>query len=189
MGPPISSAFHVPPSLPPIIDIEASGFGSGSYPIEVGVALPDGQTYCSLIRPLAHWTHWDDSAEQVHRVSRDTLLRHGRAAEEVADHVNDLLAGQTVYCDAWYHDLTWLSRLFEATGRVQAFRLDDIRCLLSEAQADHWHATRTRIQADLGLNRHRASNDARILQATLGRVRLDHPTPRRVPGNAQKEIR
>lgn len=178
----------MPPTAPPIIDVEASGFGAASYPIEIGVALPDGRSYCSLVRPLPQWTHWDDSAEQVHRVHRDTLQKHGRAPEEVADHINGLLAGQTVYCDAWYHDLTWLSRLFEATGRVQRFRLDDIRCLLTEAQADHWHLTKTRLQNDLGLERHRASNDARILQATLEQVRLDHPAPRRMPGTVQKEI-
>lgn len=185
----ISPAVDVPPIMPPIIDVEASGFGAASYPIEVGVALPDGRSYCSLIRPLPQWTHWDESAEQVHRVSRDTLVKHGRAPEEVADQINALLAGQTVYCDAWYHDLTWLSRLFEATGRIQAFRLDDIRCLLNEAQADHWHLTKTRIQEDLGLKRHRASNDARILRATLERVRQDHPAPKRAPDGIQNAIR
>ena len=34
---------------PDIIDIEASGFGPDSYPIEIGVALSSGEKYCSLI--------------------------------------------------------------------------------------------------------------------------------------------
>ena len=28
--------------LPPIIDVEASGFGRGSFPIEVGFVMADG---------------------------------------------------------------------------------------------------------------------------------------------------
>ena len=36
---------------PIIIDIEASGFGRGSYPIEVGLVLPDGTPHCFLIAP------------------------------------------------------------------------------------------------------------------------------------------
>ncbi len=170
----------VPVSLPPIIDVEASGFGATSYPIEVGLVLPDGSSYCTLIRPEARWTHWDESAEQVHQVSRDTLLKKGRTAAEAAREVNARLLGMTVYCDSWYHDFTWLSRLFDAAECAQAFRLEDIRTLLNEAQAEHWYATRLQVQADLCLPRHRASNDARILQATLGRVQAAwgglHPT-------------
>ena len=51
---------------PAVLDVEASGFGRESYPIEVGYVLSGGQTYCSLIRPLPEWTHWDPQAERVH---------------------------------------------------------------------------------------------------------------------------
>lgn len=157
---------------PPIIDIEASGFGSASYPIEVGFVLPDGTSYCALIQPAEGWSHWDESAERVHLVNRQTLQEHGRPAHEVARQLNTRLQGQTVYCDAWYHDFTWLSRLFNTVGSHQAFQLEDIRTLLNEAQTEHWHLTKLKIQAELGLPRHRASNDAKILQATLARVRI-----------------
>lgn len=179
----------VPASLPPIIDVEASGFGAASYPIEVGLVLPDGSSYCTLIRPEARWTHWDASAEEVHLVSRETLLDKGRTAAEAAREVNARLRGMTVYCDSWYHDFTWLSRLFDAAECAQAFRLEDIRTLLNEAQAEHWYATRLQVQADLCLPRHRASNDARILQATLGRVRAAWSSPVAQSGNAQKAAR
>ena len=43
---------------PLIIDVEASGFGPLSYPIEVGLALSAGEKYCSLILPAADWTHY-----------------------------------------------------------------------------------------------------------------------------------
>ena len=38
--------------VPNIIDVEASGFGPHSYPIEVGLALGDGSKFCSLILPV-----------------------------------------------------------------------------------------------------------------------------------------
>ncbi|HMY48334.1 MAG TPA: hypothetical protein PKX01_03830 [Rhodocyclaceae bacterium] len=156
---------------PPILDIEASGFGPSSYPIEVGLILPDGCTYCSLIRPLDAWTHWDASAEAIHRVARSTLVAHGRSPADVAHALNLRLHGQTIYCDAWYHDFTWLGRLFDAADLPQLFRLEDIRSLLGETDMEVWHATKTDILAELGLQRHRASNDARVLQQTLLRVK------------------
>jgi hypothetical protein len=38
---------------PFIIDVEASGFGAESYPIEIGIALAEGSKYCALIIPSA----------------------------------------------------------------------------------------------------------------------------------------
>ena len=157
--------------LPPIIDVEASGFGSSSYPIEVGLVLADGQSYCSLIQPEDEWQHWDADAEKVHGLKRDTLAAHGRSAVEVAREVNQRLRGQVVYTDSWYHDFTWLSRLFDAGESAPSFRLEDLRSLLSEKEADNWHQAKTQVLAELNLPRHRASNDARVLQMTLKRVK------------------
>ena len=50
---------------PSIIDVEASGFGAKSYPIEIGVVRHDGAKWCKLIRPFDHWVHWDDEAEAL----------------------------------------------------------------------------------------------------------------------------
>ncbi|MEN9630469.1 MAG: hypothetical protein RJA10_3697, partial [Pseudomonadota bacterium] len=86
------------PIRPCILDIEASGFGRHSYPIEVGYVRSDGHARCTLIRPPPHWTHWDPGAEQVHHIKRDLLLQHGRAADEVARMLNHDLGGLTVYC-------------------------------------------------------------------------------------------
>src|SRR5262245_11537446 len=98
---------------PPIIlDIEASGFGADSYPIEIGVAFADGTKYCSLIAPLPRWTWWDAAAEKLHGVSRAVLEQHGRPAGEVAARLNDLIGPRTAYSDGWVVDKTWLNRLF-----------------------------------------------------------------------------
>ena len=56
--------------IPPIIDVEASGFGRGSYPIEVGFALEDREVQSYLIKPALGWDHWDPKAELIHGISR-----------------------------------------------------------------------------------------------------------------------
>lgn len=153
--------------VPAVLDIEASGFGRDSYPIEVGFVLADGQTYCSLIRPAPGWTHWDPAAEKVHRITPATLLRHGRDVAEVATQLNDRLHGLTLYCDGWAHDYAWLGALFEAAGLVPAFKLDNLRALLSEKEAAFWSIVKAQVTNEMRLPRQRASSDAKILQRTL----------------------
>jgi len=58
---------------PFIIDVEASGFGPMSYPIEIGIAMESGKRYSILILPADEWTYWDEEAEKVHLITRDTL--------------------------------------------------------------------------------------------------------------------
>lgn len=162
-----SSPADQPPWAPAILDIEASGFGAGSYPIEVGFVTSQGQSWCSLVHPEPEWRHWDPRAESVHGIRREQLLRHGRPAREVAQLLNEKLAGLTLYSDAWSHDYSWLSRLFDAAGSAPRFKLDHLRALLSDAQAARWHELRQQVTARLGLQRHRASADARVLQQTF----------------------
>jgi hypothetical protein len=159
------------PTIPrPFIDIEASGFGARSYPIEVGIILADGSTYCTLILPESDWTHWEPSAEAVHGITREILAAHGKPAGAVAHELNTRLAGMTVYTDSWYHDFNWISRLFDAAESAPRFRLEDLRALLPAETLAYWDATKHDVTAELKLARHRASNDARILQTTLQRL-------------------
>lgn len=158
------------PVHPCVLDIEASGFGRASYPIEIGYVLADGRARCTLIRPPAHWTHWDTAAEQVHHISRDTLLRHGRPAADVARMLNQDLAGQTVYCDGWGHDYPWLAALFDEAGLAPSFRLESVRTLLPEAVLARLPDLQREVRQELGVGRHRASHDARTLQVALERV-------------------
>jgi hypothetical protein len=157
-------------ALPCILDIEASGFGRSSYPIEVGYVLPDGRSRCTLIRPPAHWTHWDSGAENVHHISRDTLLRHGRPATEVARMLNADLGGRTVYCDGWGHDFPWLASLFDEAGLRQAFKLESVRVLLDDDDLAKLPDLQRQALDELGVERHRASNDARALQLAIDRA-------------------
>ncbi|MDX1692668.1 MAG: hypothetical protein R3208_02815 [Ketobacteraceae bacterium] len=153
--------------FPIILDIEASGFGSGSYPIEIGVALSDGRLLARLIRPLDHWTHWQESAERVHGISRERLMDEGVEPEEVAMELNSLLASQTVYTDGWGVDRSWLALLFHESRVVQRFRLESIYSLLDEDQLDHWAEHRKRVLELTGMLPHRAGTDALIVQDTF----------------------
>jgi len=159
------------PWPPAILDLEASGFGRGSYPIELGFVATDGSCFCSLICPDPDWQHWDESAEALHGISRELLQQHGRPPAWVARQANERLAGQTVYCDAWAHDYPWLARLFDVVDLVPSFRLADLRSLLSEAETACWQRVLDEVRAELQISRHRASSDARVLQLALLRVR------------------
>jgi len=156
---------------PTIIDIEASGFGVWSYPIEIGAVLGDGTKYCSLILPAADWTHWDDGAEKVHRITRDILRAHGKPIAEVAGALNALLRDRTAYTDGWVVDKTWLDRLYFAAGMSCQFSLSALDMILKEPQMAAWHDTKDQVLRDLGQIRHRASFDALVVQETWVRTR------------------
>jgi hypothetical protein len=152
---------------PAVLDVEASGFGRGSYPIEVGFVLPDGQAWCSLVRPEPDWRHWDPAAEQVHRITPALLQAHGRPCREVALQLNQRLRGLSVYSDGWAHDYSWLGRLYEAAELQPSYRLDNLFSLLDEPRLARWDAAREAAAQRLQLQRHRASADARMLQQAL----------------------
>ncbi|WP_239495348.1 hypothetical protein [Salinicola halophilus] len=153
--------------LPILLDIEASGFGRGSYPIEIGLARADGSSCAFLIQPVDEWTHWDPKAELLHGISRSRLIREGHPPIEVARWLNDELAVHGIaYSDSWGYDNTWLSLLFHQAGVLARFRLEALRRLLSEAQTADWGATKERLIVDHGIQRHRAGDDARLLQLT-----------------------
>lgn len=158
------------PVVPAVIDLEASGFGGNSYPIEVGFALPDGRLECTLIRPEPEWTHWDESAYSVHGISRELLLAFGKPVDQVALWLNKQLKGMTVYSDAWGHDYAWLAVLFDAANMAPSFKLDHLASIMPECEAARWNELHQEIELELGLKRHRASNDALMLQRTWVRL-------------------
>ncbi len=156
--------------IPTIIDLEASGFGSQSYPIEVGFSLPNGRLECTLIRPEPSWTHWDESAYAVHGITRELLLAFGKPVDQVALWLNKQLKGMTVYSDAWGHDYAWLAVLYEAANLAPSFKLDHLASIMPECESARWDQLHQEIELELGLKRHRASNDALMLQRTWVRL-------------------
>ncbi len=154
------------------MDVEASGFGYESYPIEIGVALEKDKRYCSLIIPCEHWTHWDAAAQDTHHITRQMLSRYGKPLENVARELNTLLEGQTVYSDGWTVDKPWVTRLFSEAGIRQTFSISPLERILTEPQMEIWHATKANIINTMELTRHRASSDALIIQETFYLTRI-----------------
>ena len=158
-------------SLPTIIDIEASGLGRGSYPIEVGFITSEGKTGCTLIRPESDWTHWNREAEALHGITRELTKQKGKRIELVAAWLNENLAGQIVYTDGWMNDMCWLGRLFDEAGMVQAFRIESLLNLLTPEERERWTPLHDRIIRESDLRRHRASTDAKLIQDTFAELK------------------
>lgn len=158
---------------PIIIDIEASGFGKGSYPIEVGYVDRHGKPWCTLVKPCDTWQHWNDVAESLHHISRETVFAHGKRVEVVAKHLNDTFQNQTIYSDGWLHDYTWLNQLFHEANITPHFKLQDLLTILSPYQQSVWHQVKQSILGELQISRHRASADAKVLQLTWLKTALE----------------
>lgn len=156
--------------VPAIVDVEASGFGAASYPVEVGLVLANGRRYCSLIAPAAHWAHWDPGAAAVHGLTREQLAISGKPAVTVARALNALAAGQTLYCDGWTVDYPWLRTLYQAAQLPMSFRVSAIEMLLSEQDLSVWDDIKAAKRQELGEPRHRASSDAWVIQETYRAV-------------------
>ncbi|MBW0148198.1 3'-5' exonuclease [Marinobacter arenosus] len=156
---------------PAFIDFEASSLDLiASYPIEVGICMPDGALHSWLIAPHVLWQDWSESAERIHGISRTTLEAEGASVREVALHLNELLPGQ-VFCDAWTFDSFWLHRLFRAARVRPEFQLESISMLLDTPQVREWSGVRQQVITELGLPVHRAANDALILHKTWEKIR------------------
>lgn len=153
--------------IPAVIDIEASGFGRGSYPIEIGYIDADRVSGCCLIKPLENWSNWCQDAYKIHGIDRDILFKAGKPVKEVALWLNEKLGGLTVYTDAWMNDMCWLGRLYDEAEVCQRFKLESILDLLTEDERDRWAEVYQFILDQTKLTRHRASNDARLIQQTF----------------------
>lgn len=153
-------------SYPAFIDFEASSLDLiASYPIEVGICMPDGKLHSWLIQPHVLWLDWSESAEKVHGISRHRLEKEGTPIPEVVAGLNELLTGQ-IFCDAWTFDSFWLHRLFKTANVRPQFQLESISMLLDAEQIRHWSEFRQGVIGKLGLPVHRAANDAMILHKT-----------------------
>jgi DNA polymerase III epsilon subunit-like protein len=105
-------------------DIESSGLGDGSYPIEVGIAWAGG-TYEALILPVEKWTYWNAKSQKVHGISRNTLKKKGKPVVEVANELNELFNGKVLWCDSKF-DVWWFDILFDAANIEATFTVKNM---------------------------------------------------------------
>lgn len=158
---------------PAIIDIEASGFGKGSYPIEIGVAAEDGTSRSWLIRPEDGWVHWQPDAEELHKIRRETLIEEGLSPTFVAGALNELFEGQILYTDGWGFDSGWLSLMFYVAQQKMLFKLETLPKILSEYQLENWDRNKNALRTKHGFRHHSAEDDARLLQLTYQKTAID----------------
>ena len=170
---------------PCFMDLEATGFGPESYPIEVAWSDAQGEITRYLINPqsVPGWDAWDDEAELVHGLERGRLVRNGWPADFVADRVAEALAGKRVYSDAPDYDERWLGRLFTAVGQPLPFRFEHVDELLlgcmRRPDEPIWQvvaridALKTRVAA-LSSGKHSAGYDVGYL-VQLWRLANGHP--------------
>jgi hypothetical protein len=157
--------------LPTIIDIEASGLGRGTYPIEIGFINGAGEVGCNLIKPEPHWTVWHQDAERLHGLSREILLTKGKPIVWIADWLNENFSSQTIYSDGWMNDMCWMGRLFDEAERTQRFKIESLLALLDNDERDRWTPVHDQIIKDANLTRHRASSDAKMIQDTYAKLK------------------
>ncbi|PCK09485.1 MAG: hypothetical protein COA42_03645 [Alteromonadaceae bacterium] len=163
-------------STPAIIDIEASGFGPNSYPIEVGLVLENGTRYCRLIAPDPEWTEWSEDAEKIHHISRKDIQEYGVSLTDVAEELNILLENKTVYSDGWVVDEPWMIKLFDKAKVRRRFFMNDILTIMREEVLDTWHTVKNQVINELQLTLHHAPHDALIIQTTYARIMTCHET-------------
>lgn len=153
------------------IDLEASGLGPESYPIEVAwVNAESGEQDSFLIDPgtVPGWAFWDDFAEEMHGIDRAQLAAEGISAAAACQRLNRALAGRAPVCDAYDFDFFWLSRLFESQGVAMSFQLRGAQALLAPEQLSRYEQL-SRAQA----RSHRALDDAWDLVRLFEQLRAE----------------
>lgn len=158
------------------LDFEASCLPQHgrSFPIEVGVALPDGRSRAWLIRPHAGWRGWTwtEEAERLHGLSLDELDRDGLPATVVLDELRAALGDRPAYVDS-YFDARWMRTLETAAGAPPLIKVLHIDALMSQWNVKEATVARAVAEANrLRLRRHTARGDAIWLQVFVQALTL-----------------
>ncbi|WP_210397374.1 exonuclease domain-containing protein [Motiliproteus sediminis] len=153
-----------------IIDVEASGLDTRSYPIEIGwVCLKTDDSDRFLINPdtsLEPWDHWSTEAQKLHNLSRRTLIDEGLDVRDACARLNQALAGKVVLSDSEQWDGWWIQRLFLGAGLTQPNDQAFVVQYLFEHFHPLWHSE-LRARLDAAHRPHHALEDARAIAAAV----------------------
>jgi hypothetical protein len=102
-----------------IIDFEASGLHSDSYPTEIAWIDPvlDEKATSYLIKPSKKWldSRWDYQAEKITGISQKMIVSNGSPIRDVAQKTQAVLSqADVILSDAPDWDRNWLMALLEA---------------------------------------------------------------------------
>jgi hypothetical protein len=98
------------------LDFEASSLAKRGYPIEVAWVFEDGTSKSHLIHPAPGWDDWDEEAEAIHGIARETLMRDGTPHGVVARRMVGQLTDHDLLASAPSWDGKWLSALLRSAG-------------------------------------------------------------------------
>ncbi len=150
------------------VDLEASGLGAESYPIEVAWKSPDSNASDNfMINPdsVEGWTYWDEFAEELHGIDRERLVDEGIDALVACLRLNSVLEGKTLISDAFEFDSFWMRRLYEAADMQPTFTMAGLDAVLSAEQLIQY-----RFIARSQFRRHRAMQDVDDLMIAVRAV-------------------
>ncbi len=107
-----------------IIDLEASGLRSVSYPTEIGWATirEDGcvNSGACLIRPPPKWTTyanaWSPASERLTGITKEMLDRDGQSPREAMARLIEAVGDRDLFSDGGKFDAHWLGMLVDAAG-------------------------------------------------------------------------
>jgi hypothetical protein len=119
-----NSAEAVQVSKIAIIDLEASGLGSASYPTEIGWCLlhDDGSitSGACLIRPAAKWTQfsnaWSAASERLTGINQEMLDTDGVSPRKAMERFLEAVGDRDLLSDELDFDTHWLEMLMDAAG-------------------------------------------------------------------------
>ena len=116
-----------------VIDFEASGLESDSYPIQVAWNIGE-EVHAHFISPdfVPAWQGWSVVSEGVHGLSREFLREHGEHPNDVAKVMNTSLKDAVIYSDAVPYDRNWCQRLFDASDEEKSFSFADFWVKLAD---------------------------------------------------------
>jgi len=158
-----------------IIDFEASGLESDSYPIQVAWNMGD-KVHSHFINPdfVPAWQGWSMASEDVHGLSREFLRTHGEHPHDVANCMQKSMGKGLIYSDAVGFDENWCNRLFAETSIERSFKFHDFWGELGKyapsgirgsgvyGMTEWTNMLFAQAKKILGLRNHLADNDVKI---------------------------
>lgn len=153
------------------IDFEASCLPQvgRSFPIEVGIATPDGWCRSWLIRPHARWAdwQWSEDAQALHGLTLERLHDEGMEPAAVAACLREAVGDRLLVADSVLDDY-WSRTLFDAAGEPAHLPVTSLGTLPRFHAVDPARIEAAVASADRNrLNRHRAADDARWLASLI----------------------
>ena len=148
-----------------IIDIEASGLYSDSYPTEIAYGDPFSRNIESyLIQPTLLWQslYWDPEAEKITGITKEKIA-NAAPAHYIAQLIAPILnKADIVLSDAPEWDQRWLNMLFESGGVHITPQIESFHRFVKQINPSAEYRL-----LDNNLPVHRAGADVQILMECL----------------------